>query len=354
MKKEYPVYKTLVESIQLSKTQIIIPINNATATISATSTPNDAYNPNLTWSISNSNIATLTKQKNNNWLVTPQSIGTCVITCKSEDGNAISACNVTITDGYAISTPTDLQNINFDNTGKYYLLNDIDMSGFTFSAISYPKPGNNYVYFEGVLDGQGHTIYNYSGNAMFSRLTGAKIKNIIFKNLNLTDSNGLFGWLYDGTTFDKVGIEGNVVSYTFSRAWIGTGTITFNNCYARTNIIGGTEGSFNYDGAGFVCVGKSVNANLTNCYWSGTSRKTNRTEAMVTLDGIGNNSNTAVPPGRRTSCYYNSQLYKLATTDGAIGLTTQNFADKSRFSGWDFINTWYINENGYPELKFNQ
>lgn len=41
------------------------------------------------------------------------------------------------------------------------------------------------------------------------------------------------------------------------------------------------------------------------------------------------------------------------------GLTTEQFADSSNFTNWDFKEnetdteyTWYIEEDGYPELKF--
>lgn len=55
-----------------------------------------------------------------------------------------------------------------------------------------------------------------------------------------------------------------------------------------------------------------------------------------------------------TSCYYNSDLFKMETyANTGTGLKTADFKNSSKFVGWDFENTWFIDEEtGYPELKF--
>ncbi len=76
-----------------------------------------------------------------------------------------------------------------------------------------------------------------------------------------------------------------------------------------------------------------------NCYFSGELSATKR--VAVFQQGSGDCIN----------CYYNSDLYKLTTPGNS--LLTDDFKRKENFEGWDFENTWYIDENtGYPELKF--
>lgn len=78
-----------------------------------------------------------------------------------QTGNAIEkiSSEIEVKSGYAISTPTDLQNMKNNLSANYYVVNDIDMTGFYFSRIA----GE----FNGSLDGQGYTISNYSSSRTY-------------------------------------------------------------------------------------------------------------------------------------------------------------------------------------------
>ncbi len=77
-----------------------------------------------------------------------------------------------------ISKATDLEQLRLDLTGKYLLLNDIDCSGMTWSTV-----GSSSAKFSGILEGNGHTISNLTGETLISYNTGT------IKNLTLTGAN---------------------------------------------------------------------------------------------------------------------------------------------------------------------
>ena len=90
----------------------------------------------------------------------------------SEDIELSSVSDVSLmATSYNIYTAADLANISNDLSGVYYLQNDIDLSGYTnWTPIG--TGNDNGQYFNGVFDGQGHTIsgltmsgdgYTYSG-----------------------------------------------------------------------------------------------------------------------------------------------------------------------------------------------
>ena len=85
-----PVY---VANVSLDKTSLTFSAFNATQTLTATITPSNASNKTLTWTSSNTNIATV----DNNGVVTAKGYGTATITATTTDGSNKSAtCSVTV------------------------------------------------------------------------------------------------------------------------------------------------------------------------------------------------------------------------------------------------------------------
>ena len=81
-----------VTSVSLNKTSAEIYLNNSTGfSVSATVSPSNATNKNITWSSSNSNIASV-----NNGYITAHNPGTATITVKTVDGNKQSSINVVV------------------------------------------------------------------------------------------------------------------------------------------------------------------------------------------------------------------------------------------------------------------
>ena len=86
-----------VTSVSLNPTSVSIKAGKTT-TLVPTINPNNASNKNVTWSTSNSSIATVS-----NGVVTGVSAGNATITVTTQDGNKTATCSVTVTAGSAAS-----------------------------------------------------------------------------------------------------------------------------------------------------------------------------------------------------------------------------------------------------------
>ena len=138
------------------------------------------------------------------------------------------------------------------------------------------------------------------------------------------------------------------------KCWGTQVNLTFENCYAKVDVTKERKGS--YDRGGFVG-NESSGANITviNSYWYGSTGGTHRTGPFrggVTID---NNDNQETGWITLTNSFYNKTLFTLSVPEvtAGKGLTTAEFTNSSNFTGWDFNNTWYMSDAGYPELKFN-
>lgn len=141
-----------------------------------------------------------------------------------------------------IRTPQDLVAAQNFVVGNYKLMNDIDMTGVTFTGI-----GTEDNPFTGTFDGQGHQIRNikciYTGSpnkkgGLFNVTRRATITNLGVTDLNFSakgqDVGGIVGWS-----------EGDLIS----------------QCYVTGSVNGN-------DHVGGI-VGKSVRSTIENCYFNG-------------------------------------------------------------------------------------
>lgn len=81
-----------VEGVTIDKKEVSLRMGE-TAALTAVITPEDATNKNITWSSSDEKVATI-----KNGVVTPVGAGTTIITVKTEDGDFIATCLVTVTE----------------------------------------------------------------------------------------------------------------------------------------------------------------------------------------------------------------------------------------------------------------
>jgi hypothetical protein len=159
-----------------------------------------------------------------------------------------------------ISAPEELAAISDNPSGHYILTGDIDMSGIEWTPLS----------FCGVLDGEGHTIYNlnitapgadsavtYDGNhkeyetyfaGLFSVVNGAEIRNLNLLNVKVdisTDKNcfaaGLAGFAED-TVISNCSIKSRVRLYQTNTMCgvagiVGFGHGSINGCTADTELV---------------------------------------------------------------------------------------------------------------------
>ena len=108
--------------------------------------------------------------------------------------------------GYtAIYTAEDLNNIRNDLSGKYILMNDINLS----SIDNWEPIGSDSARFTGTFDGNGHVIKNLTINrpdgqaaGLFGYTNKATIKNLGLENVDVSGNNnvgGLLGWHYQAS-----------------------------------------------------------------------------------------------------------------------------------------------------------
>lgn len=124
-----------VTGVSLNKTSATLNIGTP-QTLTATITPVDATNKSVSWSSSNTTVATVT-----NGVVTPHAEGTTVITVTTVDGGKTAICNVTVIKSQTVTAINE----GFDGVvGTGTSITSGIPSGFTFSS--------------------GMAIYNTSGN----------------------------------------------------------------------------------------------------------------------------------------------------------------------------------------------
>jgi uncharacterized protein YjdB len=83
-----------VTGVSLNKTSLTLTAGGS-ETLTATVSPSNATNKNVTWSSNNTNVATVDANGN----VTAKTTGTATITVKTEDGDKTATCRVTVSSG---------------------------------------------------------------------------------------------------------------------------------------------------------------------------------------------------------------------------------------------------------------
>ena len=99
-----------------------------------------------------------------------------------------------IAQGYTIiKTADDLQALKDNLSGKYILMNDIDLSGYNWTAI-----GTKTNPFSGELNGNGHVIKNLqvddaagNGIGLFGVIDGANVSNVGLENADINVQNAV-------------------------------------------------------------------------------------------------------------------------------------------------------------------
>jgi hypothetical protein len=244
------------------------------------------------------------------------------------------------------------------NGGKmYWPENDTDNFYDTVSRANLDGSGLEVLlrnYFIGVLDGNGHTIHNFTlsttgkdGIGLFDVLDGA---DSAVKNLGVIEPiiqagtgervGALIGRMYAGQVQNCYVKGGSVSGTGLIGGLTGTagGDCNIINCYAQTTVTGDT-----YVGG---LMGLDFGASLSRCY------------AASVVDG-----NTypgglvgGVPSPAFADCFWDVDLSGQSASDGGVGKTTAQMQTRATFedAGWDFTTwVWAICEGtSYPYLWY--
>ncbi len=124
-----------VSSITLSQTSLTMTSKGQTASLTATVSPDNAANKNITWSSSNSSVATV----NANGTVTAVTNGTADITATAADGSGVSAkCSVTV------RLPNNVRNIMLEGGKSIGIGPDIDdFDNIDFKQVTFDIKNDN-------------------------------------------------------------------------------------------------------------------------------------------------------------------------------------------------------------------
>ena len=310
--------------------------------------------------------------------------------------------SIEIPEGYTpIYTIADLAGINSNPSGKYILMNDIDMTKETSPGGSWDT-GHGWTpldAFSGVFDGNGHRIIGMhiygecrEDIGLFSKLLGGIVysptdygyigidygSGAIIKNLGIVDCDinvkvdassslcigGIAGHAY-GSTVSNCFVSGKIQYTTsFDDYNIMCGGIVgriddddyetvnslIKDCYNTAELFGMNE---KIKGIGGI-VGELSSSSIINCYNTGKI-KTNSTSTYNVGCIFGYNYG-----GEIDNAYYmnindlqgNSRYDDIET--GCKALTDAQMRYTSSFTGFGFKNTWMIDELSsypYPQLK---
>ena len=190
----------------------------------------------------------------------------------------------------AIDDVDDLIRLTVYPQRKYYLLEtDIDLSGISLSPVAF---------FDGVLDGGGHTISNLHIDlpgsddvGLFARLgRGAFVKNLTLKDVNVAGRRrvgGVAGYCSSGTLIDNCYVDGTVSAMEHHvGAIVGYNAGDVEDCNSSASVsgtskvgglLGANRGDLNRSkGSGTVTGDKNVgglvgynaeNTYVRNCYY---------------------------------------------------------------------------------------
>ena len=164
-----------VSSITLSQTSLTMTSKGQTASLTATVSPDNAANKNITWSSSNSSVATV----NANGTVTAVTNGTADITATAADGSGVSAkCSVTV------RVPNNVRNIMLEGGKSIGIGPDIDdFDNIDFKQVTFDiKNDNNSinilglhateyaagVTIKGLIRGTAIVVAKYNGNVLLT------------------------------------------------------------------------------------------------------------------------------------------------------------------------------------------
>lgn len=295
---------------------------------------------------------------------------------KLGSNGAVNAFTVITSLGAAGSTTgTDLQGINGNLGGKYFLGADIDASGTIAwnSGAGFAPIGSQSSAFTGSFDGGGHTISGLTINrpgqgnvGLFGFTYGATLANVGLTSLNVNGGSYVGGLV--GYSFGTSGIisnsyaAGSVKGSSWVGGLLGSGNGSISSSYATGSVtgdayvgglVGSGSGSISSSYATGSVTGEAVVGGLAG-YNNGSISSSYATGSVTgTLSHVGGLVGQNDSYGTVTNSYWdvdtsgknvgvgsgNASGVTALYSNGGAGSTA--FTQAS-YSGFDFANTWYM------------
>lgn len=261
--------------------------------------------------------------------------------------------------GYKIiKTADELQAMQDNLSGKYILMNDIDLSGYDWTAVG--TSGNG---FTGELNGNGFVISNltinkptefYQGLFGYAYNYQADILNVGLENVNIVGSSyvaGLVGAGYIGN-IKNCYVEGAIKGYNYVGGILGEGDVGGHDlmyCYSS----GVIEGNDNVGGLiGYIKRHRKIygcysNANITGNmyvgglagYYAGSIHNSYSTGNITGVKNVGGLI------GRIGIFYASDGVYNSYTLSKVAGTSNTGaiigLINDLKFVSGDIVNSWY-------------
>lgn len=272
-----------------------------------------------------------------------------------------TAPDTEITDITEISTLAELEQFRDDvNGGNTYesktvkLTADIDMSEkYGEGKESWVSIGT----FSGTFDGGGHKItklyINDTGRGPFGFVAGTVrdlgVEGYVYATFSTAECVGGITSELSGTV-ENCFFSGSVEGERHIGGIVGANTGTVKNCYNT-----GTITAWEHCGGGIV---GTNGGSIIGCYNIGIITKSTSEYASPYYGSI-----TGGAGLKETDCYYLEGTYDTGAyveegtggEDTTTVLTTEQFADKTNFTNWDFETVWDMDTTlGRPVLQSNR
>ena len=339
------------------------------------------------------------------WTVNPPSCGDGFVNpgevCddgNNDDGDACSSdCQVfffaggdgSVTHPYEIQNAQQLIAANNSNllSNSFVVTADIDLTGVAMQPIGFVNDSSSFT-FEGTFDGAGHRISNWRYSAtsycvgFFGDFDGL-VHDLVLVDPNVT-GNGAVGALVgcnDGGRIIRNAVRGGQVSATDTAGGL-VGTQDSNDGNGLPAGIASCSSSASVSSiyAGGI-VGESDDlSEIIDSYATGAVNGTRYAGGLIAFENtdyiavarvyatgavpnLDNAQSGGLAPCTKgsnvdpcddstTDAYWDIDLSGMATSGGAeLGLTSDQMADPTKFTNWDFTNTWVANTDSAPTLR---
>lgn len=276
---------------------------------------------------------------------------------------------------YTVSSVTDLNALridlqnDIDYTGKRVLLTqDIDLASSSIALEPYSYRGVDstgqpyYHTFNGLFNGQGHTISNYtdSRSGLFDAIgSSGQVGNLLMtvnmtvnstQNLNTSSSGITKGVIadYNEGSITRCGTSGIISmkdkSVTGFISGISGGgskeSGSIDNCYSLIEFNNDIKSKASFYGISVSWVG-------SKCFYAGKMPSIYNSVQPISNSFSANGQNT---------CVYDVKKLGITIRNAyGVGFTTAKMKDSSEFEklGWDFETCWKMGEE-HPELNFEK